>query len=120
LAIKIGDTFFWKDGGHLWVVISDPTIHAGEFVIVNLTGNQSRAGKECILVVGDHKWITKETYVNFGDAKKMGPTEEANLSQQISAGTMKMHVPMSATTLVKIIAAGKVSKAIPTGLIPYL
>jgi len=27
---------------------------------------------------------------------------------------------MSATTLVKIIAAGKVSKAIPTGLIPYL
>jgi len=106
LAIKIGDTFFWKDGGHLWVVISDPTIHAGEFVIVNLTGNQSRAGKECILVVGDHKW--------------MGPTEEANLSQQISAGTMKMHVPMSATTLVKIIAAGKVSKAIPTGLIPYL
>lgn len=72
LAIQLGDTFYWKDGGHLWVVISDPSAHQGEFVIVNLTGDLFRAGRECVLQVGDHQWVTKETYVYYGLAKKMG------------------------------------------------
>ncbi len=120
MAIQLGDTFYWKDGGHLWVVISDPAAHGGEFVIVNLTKDVFVAGKECELNVGDHKWISMKTYANYGKAKKLGPQEEANLIKQIAAGTIKMHYPMGKAILAKIVAAGKVSRAIPIELIPYL
>lgn len=120
LAIQFGDTYYWKDGGHLWVVISDPTIHCGEFVAVNLTTDEFRAGKDCELNVGDHKWITKKTYVCFGAAMKLGPREEANLLKQIAIGTIKTHSPMSPVVLAKIIAKGKTTKALAAYLKAYL
>ena len=118
--MKLGDTFYWRDGGHLWVVVSDPALHSGEFVIVNLTKDVFRAGMECPLAPGEHRWITQTTYVTFGDARKMGPKEEANLAVQITLGTIRMHSPVSLAVLTKIISAGKVSKAIPEALKTYL
>jgi hypothetical protein len=110
-CVQLGDTFYWKEGGHLWVVISNPDTHAGEFVIVNLTKDVFRAGKDCELHPADHKWITGSTYVSFGDARKLGVKEEINLTEQISLGTIKRHLPLSAALIQKIVAAGKKSKA---------
>lgn len=120
MAIQLGDTYYWKDGGHLWVVISDPAKHCGEFVAVNLTTDVFRAGKECELNVGDHKWISKKTYVCFGDAMKLGPKEESNLQAQIAIGTMKMHSPMNPSVLAKVIAKGKITKSLADDLKAYL
>lgn len=66
--MQIGDTYLWSEGGHLWVVVSDPNLHKGEFIAVNLTKDAFRAGKECELNIGDHQWIKEKTYVSFGDA----------------------------------------------------
>lgn len=118
MSLQIGDTFYWKEGGHLWVVISDPT--KGECVIANLTKDVFRAGKECVLSPGEHRWISSKTYVSFGDARCMGVTEMANLAKQIALGTIKMHDQMSQVTLKKIVQAAMISNAIPEGLKAYL
>jgi hypothetical protein len=120
LAIQLGDTFYWKEGGHLWVVISDPAKNCGEFIAVNLTKDLFRAGKDCELNVGDHKWIAERTFVCFGDAMKLGPKEELKLQKQIASGTIKMHSPVGRATLEKIVAAGKISKALADCFKKYL
>jgi hypothetical protein len=120
VSIQLGDTFYWKDGGHLWVVISDPNLHGGEFVIVNLTKDVFLAGKECELNPADHKWIIAKTYVYYGKARKVALTEAAKLLEQITLGTIKKHLPMAAHVLSKIITAGKTSKAISEDLKAYL
>jgi hypothetical protein len=118
--MQIGDTFLWNEGGHLWVVISDPSTHAGEFIAVNLTKDEFRAGKECELAPGDHQWIREKTFVSFGDAMRYAPKNALNLEKQIALGTMKRHYPMKHSVLQKIIAAAKVSKAIPVSFIELL
>jgi hypothetical protein len=112
LAIQIGDTYYWKDGGHLWVVISDPLLHGGDFVAVNLTTDWFVSGSECELSVGDHSWVTEKTYVNFGKAMKLGPKEESNLTKQIALGTVRTHSPMSPPMISRIVTAAKTSKAL--------
>ena len=118
--MQIGDTFYWGDGGHLWVVISDPSCHDGEFIMVNLTKDVFRAGKECELIVGDHRWIREKTYVSFGDAKKVGPREAVNLEKSIANGVIRTHYPMKPAVLQKIVSAAKESKALPEEYIDFL
>jgi hypothetical protein len=119
-SIQVGDTFLLAPDGHLWVVISDSATHAGCCIIVNLTGDVFRAGKECELAIGDHQWITKKTYVSFGDARKVTPKEEAAISKLIASGAVKRHHPMKSSVLQKIIGAAKTSKAMPEELKSYL
>jgi hypothetical protein len=119
--MQLGDTFILGGpGGHLWVVISDSAKHAGEFIIINLTGDVFRAGKDCELSIGDHQWITKKTYVSFGDARKVSPKEEAMIIKHIADGAIKRHYPMKQAVLQKIISAAKLSKALPSGYVTYL
>ena len=120
MAIQLGDTFFVRDGGHLWVVISDPHEHCGVFVTVNLTTDEFRAGRDCVLRPGDHRWVSRETYISYGDARLWGPREEVKLSGQLALGTMKMHSPMVDPTLARIIAVGKTTKALAVNFKKYL
>jgi len=112
LAIQISDTLIFGDSGHLWVVISDPTKHAGCSLIVNITSDVFRAGKDCELNVGDHQWIKKKCYVSFGDARMITPKEEAMIVKHIATGVIKTHFPMKSSVLQRIITAAKVSKAL--------
>jgi hypothetical protein len=116
MAVQLGDTFLLGQASHLWVVISDPKKHAGEFVLVNITTDAFRAGKDCELNVGDHQWIRHKSYVNFGDARKVTPQEEAKIQLLLSQGHIKQHFPMKTSIVQKIIAAGKTSKALATEL----
>lgn len=118
--MQIGDTFYWKDGGHLWVVICDPEPTSGEVIAVNITRDVFRAGRECELTVGDHKWIKEKSYVSFGDAMKLGPKEMLNLEKQIAGGAIGKHFPMKASVLQRIISAAKASKAFAPDLAQYL
>lgn len=120
VATQIGDTFVLGQGGHLWIVISDPTRHNGEYIIVNLTTDEFRAGKDCELNQGDHPWITDKCYVSFGDARKVTPAEDAKIAAHMASGAIRKQYPLKAAMLQKIVAAGKKSKALPTGFLPYL
>ena len=70
VTTQLGDAFLFGLHSHLWIVISEPAKHAGNFVIVNLTTDVFRAGKECELGLGDHEWIIQKCYVSFGRCAK--------------------------------------------------
>jgi hypothetical protein len=112
MAVQIGDTFLFGEGSHLWIVISDPAQNHGDFVIVNLTKNEFRAGKDCELNVGEHQWIKEKCYVSFGDARKVTPIEAARIQALISQDQIKQHFPMRANIIHKIVQAGLKSKAL--------
>lgn len=119
-CLKLGDTLVFAPGGHLWVVISESSKHGGQYVIVNLTTDLFRAGKECELFPSDHPWITQKSYVTFGDARLVSPTEDSKIATHISSGTIKNNQPMSTASLGKIIAAAKTSKALAANHLQYL
>ena len=118
--MQLGDTFILGEGGHLRIVISDPTKHSGCYVIVNLTKDWKRAGKECELNPGDHKWITERCWVSFGDALEVTPIEESRIAQYMKAGQIKQHLPISGPILQKILAAAVQSKALAPKFKKYL
>jgi len=118
--MQLGDTFVMGQGGHLWIVISDPSTHSGEFIIVNITSDLSRAGKDCELMPGDHPFINGPSYVTYGDARKVTPQQEILLVQAMSSGAITKHASMKQTVLAKVVAAGKTSNAFPVGFRAYL
>jgi hypothetical protein len=119
-SLQISDTLVFAQGGHLWVVISDSTKHAGLSIIVNFTSDIFRAGKDCELNVGDHQWIKKKCYVSFGDARMITPKKESTIMKLIASGTIKTHFPVKSSVLQKIVAAAKISKAMPEEIKCYL
>ena len=104
----------------MWIVISDPSLNSGEFIIVNITTDLSRAGKDCQLLPGDHPFIVEPSYVTYGDARKVTPQQEALLVQAMNSGAIIRHATMKQTVLSKVVAAGKISKAFPVGFRDYL
>jgi hypothetical protein len=116
----IGDSFVVGPGGHLWIVVSDPAKHNGEYIIVNLTTDEFRAGKDCELNPGDHQWITDKCFVSFGDARKVSPAEDAQIAAHMATKAIRKQFPVAAAIMQKIIAAGKKSKALPSGFVKYL
>jgi hypothetical protein len=116
MAVQIGDTFLLGQGSHLWIVISDPAQNNGEFVIVNLTTDAFRAGKDCEMNPGEHQWIRQKCYVSFGDARKVTPKEAIRIQQLISQREIQQHFPMQSSVIKKIVAAGMKSKALATEL----
>src|SRR5258708_38698762 len=117
--IQFGDTFVMGQGGHLWIVISDPTRHSGNFIIANLTTDKRRAGTDCELNKGDHPWITQKCFVNFGDAREVTPEQEAQLILFMNGGYIQKNFPMDLAILEKITIAAKTSRAIAIGLRKY-
>ncbi|HEY1657596.1 MAG TPA: hypothetical protein VGG14_04575 [Candidatus Sulfotelmatobacter sp.] len=109
--MELGDTFVMGEGGHLWVVISNPALNR-EFIIVNITGDEFRAGRDCELLPGNHPFISKRSFVAYGDAKKVTPEAAVKLQAAIDAGAIRPRARMSKVTLDKIVAAGKTSKAL--------
>ena len=111
-ALQRGDTFYYGDGGHLWVVVSDPANDGGIVLAVNITKDWFRAGSECELFPGEHPWITCKSYVNFGDPPKFGPAQAANFAKGITSGTIRTHLSVTVQLLHKIVEAGKESEAL--------
>lgn len=67
--MKLGDTFVWCPTGgidHLWILISDPAANGGDCVVVNLT-DSSHGKFSYTLRPGQHRYIYKDSDVNFGD-----------------------------------------------------
>jgi len=56
-------------GGHLWVVITNPSKTSNEVIIVNLTSKKQHSDTTTILSSENHKFIKHETVVNYSDAR---------------------------------------------------
>ena len=85
--MRLGDSFLMPTPGHsfdhLWIVISDPNAHEGSFVIANLTTDALRAGTDCELGPGDHRYVIEKCYVNFADAMEIDPAKAACINALI-------------------------------------
>jgi hypothetical protein len=122
--MKLGDAFLMSvppnfNQDHLFFVISDPARNNGTFIIVNITGNELRAGRECVLVPGDHPWITKESFVAFADALEINPAR-AQMIDALIGTRVKLQPSLTAAILARIVNAGKQSKAIAVDYKKYL
>ncbi len=111
--MKLGDAFTMAvppryDTPHLFFVISDPSKNSGTFHIVNITSDYIRAGKECVLEIGDHEWITKSSYVAFRDAREITP--RLNLDSLVGK-LITMQKPLRFEILERIITAARNSRS---------
>jgi hypothetical protein len=122
--MKLGDAFLMSvppnfDCDHLFFVISDPEKNGGKFIIVNITGDEIRAGTECVLVLGDHPWITKKSFLTFTDALEITPAIRQNIDALMGT-TIKPQPCLKKDILTKIVEAAKASQAIPVEFKKYL
>lgn len=119
--MTVGDTYVWCPPGtvkdHLWIVISDPAVHDGKCVVVNLT--ESLHGEHSFtLTPGQHLYTYKDSDVNFGDAFL---TSDAEVQTYVAAGAAKPHDPMDPAIISEIIErAKKPHPAFGPYLIKYL
>lgn len=118
--MNIGDTFVWCPSRvgveHLWILISDPAQHGGKCVLINLT-ESLHAPHSFIIRPGQHRYVYKDSDVNFGDAM---PTTEAELERKINIGDAKPHDAMDGAILKEIIKAAYTHCAFPPHLRKYL
>jgi hypothetical protein len=118
--MKLGDAFTMAvppnyDTPHLFFVISDPSKNGGTFVVVNITSDYIRAGRECVLTPHDHDWITKESYISFRDAMEIDVKKA--LSIDALMGTcVKKQTALRNGTLQRVVEAARASKGIPIKL----
>lgn len=122
--MNLGDAFLMAvppsfQSDHLFFVISDPNQHGGTFVIVNVTSDVFRAGKECVLNPGDHPWIKKQCFVAFADAMEITAVQ-AQMIQALMGNKISMQPCLNPPTLARIVEAAKQSTAIPVALRKYL
>lgn len=117
--VKIGDTFVWcptTGPDHLQILISDPTQNGGKCILVNLT--ESVHGKySFVLKPGQHRYIYKDSDVNFGDAF---PTSEEFIQKNVRLGLARPHDAMNSKILYEIIKAAQIHCAFPPHLRKYL
>jgi hypothetical protein len=115
----MGDTFVWcpvVGGDHLQILISEPSQNGGKCILVNLT--ESVHGKySFILRPGQHRYIYKDSDVNFGDAFQ---TSEANIQKNVMLGFAKPHDAMDEKILNSIVKAALTHCAFPPHLRKYL
>lgn len=122
--MKLGDTFLMRTPGysvdHLWIVISDPALHGGTFIIVNLTTDVARASADCELNPGCHRWVVQKCYVNFADALKITPQLQANISALMATKAILLHDALDPDLIATIVRIAKKSKAFPATFRIYL
>ena len=121
--MKLGDAFTMatppSNVRHLFFIISDPTLHGGTFLVVNITKNYIRASRECVLQKGDHKWIRYASYVSFRDAIEVTPPMAIGLNAKVGR-EIGMEDPLAPHVLQRIVAAARVSRSLQGGFKKYL
>ena len=83
----------------MWILISEPAQNNGHCVLVNLT-ESAHGAHSYVLKPGQHRYIYKDSDVNFGDAF---PSHVQELQKHVAAGTARPHDPMDLTIVKEII-----------------
>jgi hypothetical protein len=80
--MKLGETYRLKvDAAHLWVVITTPDV-GGSVVIVNLTSYAVGCDATCLVNVGEHPFVVRQTVVGYKWARVADPAMQAKFKSQ--------------------------------------
>ena len=97
--MEAGDTFkYGQRGGHLWVVVSNPTASPAHVLIVNMTTDRG-IDRSCILNVGDHPFVEHTTCIRYDMARIVANDE---LERFVASNTIQLNEPVSADILERI------------------
>ena len=71
--IALGDAFWAQNPNsnnppHLYFVISDPCRNAGHIILVNMTERRAGSDESCLLHLGDHSCVKKESVIQYAEA----------------------------------------------------
>jgi hypothetical protein len=107
----VGNTFVWCPPGtvkdHLWIVLTDPASNDGKCVVINLT--DSRGGQfSHVLMPGQHRWIYKNSDVNYGDAFL---SSESEINAAVASDQARPHDDMDARIVAEIVQRAKTHPA---------
>lgn len=113
--MRPGDTFITTDPStardtHLWVIVSDPDQDEDRIIILNLTTAAKHHDKTCVLVVGDHPFITRDSAIKYGQGYVVS---RATLEAKLTARQIERRDPMSAPVLQKIRDGAATSPFLP-------
>ena len=104
--MKLGDTFVWCPTGgidHLWILISEPAANGGDCVVINLT-ESSHGAHSYTLKPRQHRYIYKDSDVNFGDAFK---THVNEINAHVASRSARPHDAMDMKIVREIIKRAK-------------
>ena len=96
--MEAGDTFRYGQGGHLWVVVSEPATDPAHVVIVNMTTDRG-IDRSCILNAGDHPFVDHPTCMRYDMARIV---TNAALERHVSSYAIRLHERVSADVLERI------------------
>jgi hypothetical protein len=108
--MKLGDSFL--GGGevhgahHLWLVINDPSAHAGVALIVNVSTLRPDAETTCLVHRGEHPFIRHDSYARYLGARS---ANAGDLDRLVKIGRLKPHQAASEMLLEKLRAGAKAS-----------
>ncbi len=104
----------YRNTFHLYIIISIVDTKA---LFVNVTTKKASSDVSCVLQVGDHDFITRESVINYGDAKI---TEIDNLKDAIDKRYFKPQKPITDDLLIRILKGARNSKAFPQGYLKHI
>ena len=115
MAMDGGDTFLVDRPGtsydsHLWIVLSKPSLDPNHVLIVNLTSWRPDKDQACVLRPGDHRYVKKQTCVNYADSKIVS---EEQIRQLLDRGLLLAHEPVDPTLLERMREAAVESRFMP-------
>ncbi len=96
--MEAGDTFRYGNGGHLWVVVSDPALDRTCVVIVNMTTDRG-IDRSCVLGPHDHPFVSRPTCMRYDMARIVA---DADLERYVSSNTIRLQEPVSPEVLARI------------------
>jgi hypothetical protein len=115
------DTFRLRDdrieGGHPWVVLSNPAENPERVVIGNFTGWAADKEQCCVCEANEDRCLTKKSIFSYADARLVSLTQ---LRQFVQSGDITKGQPLSPETLKKIRNGAGLSWRIPTGALAVL
>jgi len=112
---KIGDTFLLAKSDindHLLIIISDPEQDPGRIVTANFTSWRADKDQSCIVLPGDHGFVTHRSCVHYAEDRLIRLTQ---YQQLMAAGAIVAHDPVNHELLNRILDGASVSKFIPFG-----
>lgn len=107
-TLLVKDPNPWDDRRHLFIVVTDPTIHPEGLLLMPCLESRTPHTRDlsCRLQPGDHPFVRHESVVNYRDAVVIGP---AGLDALIASGHAKRKEPLRPEVLARVVEGAHAS-----------